>query len=72
MTIFYNQLNRLTFFLQSKETEEGFKRLHQTMEYNKSRSGSDSKGQGSKYNVENLNERLLADDYQEDGNYEHS
>lgn len=42
------------------------------MEYNKGRSGSDSKGQGSNENVENLNERLLADDYQEDENYEHS
>ncbi len=70
MTIFYNQLNRLKFFPQSKETEEGFKRLHHTMEYDKRKSGSDSKGQGSNDNVENLNERLLADDYQDD--YEHS
>ncbi len=35
------------------------------MEYNKSRSGSDSKGQGSNENAENLNERLLADDYEQ-------
>ena len=40
------------------------------MEYKKSKSGSDSKGQGSNENAENLNERLLADDYQDD--YEHS
>ncbi len=70
MTIFYNQLNRVTFFPQSRETEEGIKRLHHTMEYKKSKSGSDSKGQGSNENAENLNERLLADDYQDD--YEHS